>query len=199
MSSVPAPAPHPPSTRVRYGLGFWGVAFAFAVVMAFSTVPSPLYGLMEQRDGFGSLTVTLVYAVYAVGVLVSLVFLGHLSDTRGRRRLLVPALVVALLSAAIFLLWRDLPGLFAARIVNGLAVGIVAATATAYLTELHAVHRPGTDGRRAEAVAITANLGGLGLGALVAGALAQWVAHPLTLPFAVFVVVLLVALALVAL
>jgi hypothetical protein len=30
--------------------GFWAVAFAFLIVMAFGTLPSPLYGLYRTRD-----------------------------------------------------------------------------------------------------------------------------------------------------
>ena len=39
-------------TRARryVGSGFWVVAFAFALVMAFATLPSPLYGLYRIRD-----------------------------------------------------------------------------------------------------------------------------------------------------
>jgi MFS family permease len=169
------------------------------VVMGFSAVPAPLYGLYAVRDGFGSLTITVVFAVYAVGVIVSLFLAGHLSDRYGRRQLLLPALALNALSALLFLFWRDLPGLLVARIVSGLGIGMVAATATAWLAELHAHHRPSASRRRAEVVAVAANLGGIGVGPLVAGALAQWVAGPLTVPFAVFLVLLVAATLLVAL
>ena len=66
-----------------------GVAFAFAALMAFTTVPTPLWSLFAHRDGFSSLTITVAFAVYAVAVAVSLVLAGHLSDTYGRRRLLI--------------------------------------------------------------------------------------------------------------
>jgi MFS family permease len=187
------------SVRLPHNQGFWAVAFAFLVVMGFSAVPAPLYGLYAVRDGFGSLTITVVFAVYAFGVIASLFLAGHLSDRYGRRRLLIPALVLNALSAVLFLFWRDLPGLLVARIVSGLGVGMVAATATAWLAELHAHHRPNAAGRRAEVVAVAANLGGIGVGPLVAGALAQWVAGPLTVPFAVFLVLLAVSTLLVAL
>src|SRR5262245_21579462 len=110
--------------------GFWAIAFALMVVMAYSAVPTPLYGLYAARDGFGSLTITMVFAAYAVGVVISLFLAGHLSDTFGRKRLLLPGLALSTLSAISFLLWRDLPGLYAARVVSGLGVGMVTATAT---------------------------------------------------------------------
>jgi MFS family permease len=178
------------SIRLPHGHGFWAVAFAFLVVMGFSAVPTPLYGLYAARDGFGSLTITVVFAAYAFGVIASLFLAGHLSDRYGRRRLLLPALALSALSAVLFLVWRDLPGLVVARVISGLSVGMVTATAMAWLAELHAHHRPAAAGRRAEVVAVAANLGGIGTGPLIAGVLAQWVAKPLTVPFAVFLVLL---------
>ncbi|MGA2927425.1 MAG: MFS transporter, partial [Solirubrobacteraceae bacterium] len=73
--------PHTPITpEARRGHGFWAVAFAFAAVMAFTTVPTPLWSLYAARDHFSSFTVTLVFAVYAVAVAASLFLVGHLSD-----------------------------------------------------------------------------------------------------------------------
>src|SRR3954447_1538313 len=109
----------------RHRLGFWSVAFAFLTVMAFSTVPSPLYGLYQQRDGFSSFTITLIYGAYAIGVVAALLLAGHISDWHGRRRVLLPAVAISVASAIVFLLWRDVPGLVLARIINGLSVGVV--------------------------------------------------------------------------
>ncbi len=64
-------------------------------------------------------------------------------------------------------------------------------TATAYLTEPHAVGRPDAPARRAQLAVAAVNVGGIGIGALVAGILAQWVAHPLTVPYLVFLAALL--------
>jgi MFS family permease len=182
-------------THRRHGAGFWAVAFAFLTVMAFSTVPSPLYGLYQARDGFSSFVITIIYAAYAVGVIAALLLAGHISDWHGRRRILLPAILTSIVSALIFLLWRDVPGLLVARVVNGLSVGVVAATATAYLAELHTASRPDASPRRAQLTATGVNVGGLGLGTLVSGALAQWFGSPLTVPYLVFLAALLVALA----
>lgn len=201
MSTLPATLADPSAVarhRRRHGLGFWSVAFAFLVVMAFSTVPSPLYGIYQERDGFSSFVITLIYAAYAIGVIGALILAGHVSDWHGRRRVLLPALGFSVLSAVVFLVWRDLPGLFLARILNGMSVGVVAATATAYLAELHAVSRPDAGPRRSQLVATAVNVGGLGVGPLVSGALAQWSDGPLSLPYVVFLVVLVLAIVVVA-
>ncbi|TWP34140.1 MFS transporter [Leekyejoonella antrihumi] len=173
----PDAAVRPPQSEPagrRHGIGFWSVAATFAVIMGLSAVPTPLYGLYAARDGFGSLTITIVYAVYAVGVILALVTVGHVSDWYGRRRVMIPALLTAALSAVLFLVWRDLAGLIVARFIGGIAVGATTATATAWITELHAARRPSATGRRAEIVGAATNLGGIGAGPLVAGVLAQW-------------------------
>jgi MFS family permease len=195
MSDIATPSARIAVAGRRHEVAFWVVAFALLSILAYSAVPTPLYPLYQARDGFSSLMVTVVFAVYAVGVVISLFTVGHLSDWHGRRRLVVPALGVAIASALVFLLWRDVPGLLLGRFLSGLGVGAVTATATAWIAELHAESRPADPPRRAEVVATAANLGGIGVGPLVAGALVQWVADPLTVPFLVFIVVLLAALA----
>lgn len=175
----------------RHGAGFWLVAAAFLAAMAFSTVPAPLYPLYQAADGFSTFTVTVVFAAYAVGVALALVLAGHVSDWLGRRRVLLPALVLELAAAALFLSGTGLGTLLVARFVSGLGVGMLTATATAHLQELHAAHRPGDTGHRPQVVAVVANIGGLGAGALVAGALAETGVAPLRVPYLVFVVLLL--------
>ncbi|MFI1003299.1 MFS transporter [Streptomyces galbus] len=175
----------------RHGIGFALIAFAFLTAMAFSTVPTPLYPLYMAEDGFSTFTVTVVFATYAVGVIISLVLAGHLSDQLGRKKLLLPAIGLELAAAVLFLTSTALPVLLLARLVTGLGVGMVTATATAHLHDLHSAHRPGASTQRFELVSTAANIGGLGVGPLVAGVLAQWVTGPLRTPYLVFAALLL--------
>src|ERR1700709_1354467 len=85
------------------GAAVWLTAFAFAATMLGTTLPTPLYPHYEQRFGFGALTVTLVYAAYAVGVLAALLAFGRASDTLGRRPVLLAGLGLSALSAVVFL------------------------------------------------------------------------------------------------
>ena len=94
----------------RHGVAFWVVAVAFLFNMAFSAVPTPLYVLYQQRDHFSQIMVTIVYAVYAVGVIASLFLAGHISDWVGRRKVLALALLVNVISAVLFILFPSLPG-----------------------------------------------------------------------------------------
>ncbi|NMH99642.1 MFS transporter [Pseudonocardia acidicola] len=176
------------------GVGFWVVAFGFVVVMSLGTVPTPLYVLYEARDGLSAAVMTIVFAAYAAGVLGSLFLLGHLSDRLGRRRMLVGSVLLSIASALLFATWPELAGLLLARVLSGISVGMATATAIAYLGELHAVARPGAGRRRANVVGTAANLGGLALGPLVAGLLADLAPRPLELPFWTYLVLLGVAL-----
>lgn len=186
-------APSIPASARRHGAGFWMIAAAFATVMAFSAAPAPLYPLYMRHDQFSTFMVTIVFAVYAVGVVVSLFLAGHASDWAGRKRVLLPAFALEVLSAAVFLIWPDLSALIVARFINGIGVGVITATATAHLHELHARHRPSAAAARFEYVSTAANIGGLGVGPLVVGFLAQYAPSPLHLPYAVFLVALLTA------
>lgn len=176
-----------------HGAAFWLVAVVFLTVMAYSTVPTPLYPLYQQQDGFDVSVITVIFAAYAVGVVFSLFFVGHISDWAGRRRMLVIAVLVSALSAVLFLLWSSVAGLLVARFVNGVSIGILTATATAHLGELRSVARPTENGVLAASVSGAANLGGLALGPLIGGLFAEFLPDPLMLPHAVFLVILLVA------
>jgi MFS family permease len=176
-------------SRRQHSFGFWVAAVAFLVNMGFSAVPTPLYGLYQQRDHFSTFMVTVVYAVYAIGVIGSLFLGGHVSDWVGRKQVFVPALLINVVSSVIFLLVPSLPGLLIARVVSGISIGLTTATATAYLAELRVGifgSEPPRSPRRAQVVAAAANLGGIGVGPLAAGLLAQFAPQPLRLPYIIF-------------
>ena len=183
------------TSRVRFahGPGFWVIAAAFLITMAFSTVPTPLYAIYQQRDGFPTYMITVIFASYAVGVMASLYLAGHVSDWLGRRRVALVAVLAEALAAAVFLLWQDVPGLLLARFICGVGVGVLTATATAHLSELRQIARPDEDPSRSALISSTVNLGGLAFGPLVGGLLAQYVASPLERPYEIFLVLLLLS------
>jgi MFS family permease len=166
--------------------------------MAFGTVPTPLWPLYQARDHFGATTVTIAFAVMVVGAATSFRVLGHLSDRVGRRRIIVPALLVGILAAAFLTAWPALPGLIIGRLLTGVAVGLMASTATTYLTDLyHEAHPDRVDSPRPTLIATATNLGGLALGPLIAGALAQWAPAPLATSYILFAAIMAVLLVLV--
>ncbi|MEU9192324.1 MFS transporter [Streptomyces hundungensis] len=153
----------------------------FAVCMTGTTLPTPLYGLYQDKFGFSELTVTVVYAVYAFGVIGVLLLAGNVSDTVGRRPVLLWGLGFAAASAVCFLCANGLGWLYAGRLFSGLSAGLFTGAATAYVMDL----APRDGAARATFVATAANMGGLGCGPLLAGLLAQYAGRPLVLPFVV--------------
>ncbi|MYS18123.1 MFS transporter [Streptomyces sp. SID4982] len=155
-----------------------------------TTLPTPLYGLYRERIGFSELIVTVVFAVYAIGVIVALLLAGGASDVLGRRPVLIGALVLSALSAVCFLLEGGLPLLYLGRVLSGFSAGLLSGTGTAAVLDLAPPERRG----RAALAATAANMGGLGLGPLVSGLLAEYAPRPLALPFLVHLALLAVAL-----
>jgi MFS family permease len=186
--SPAAPAPRRPVASRP--LAFWLVAVAFAVTMFGTTLPTPLYVLYQEDLGFAEPMLTVIFAVYAAGVLAALLLFGRASDELGRRRMLLAGLACAAFSAVAFLLDQGLALLIVGRVLSGLSAGIFTGTATAALVDLAGTGQ----GRRATLVATASNMGALGLGPLVAGILAQLAPQPLRLPFWVDLALIVLAL-----
>jgi MFS family permease len=177
----PSVADRKPARRLSRPIAFWLIAYAFAVTMLGTTLPTPLYVIYQAQWHFSTSLITLIYAVYAAGVLAALLVAGRASDQVGRRPVLAVAIGLSILSAVTFILAPGVGWLFAGRVLSGLSAGLMTGTATAALTE---TARHGS-GRRASLVSTTANMGGLGLGPLLAGLLAQYAPGPTVLPFVV--------------
>ncbi len=179
----------PADANAAWARGFALAVVAFFVAMVGTTLPTPLYPLFEQRYGFGPLLVTVIFAIYAFGVIGGLVLFGNLSDQLGRKPPLLLGLALSAASALLFLLAGSLVPIYVARIVSGLSAGIFTGTATAYVIDL----APGGRRQFASFVAVLANLGGLGTGTLLSGLLGQWAGYPLRTPFAVDLALVAVA------
>ncbi|WP_214469793.1 MFS transporter [Mesorhizobium sp. dw_380] len=164
------------------------VAALIAVLFAGSTALTPLYVIYKQQFGFSQITLTLVYAVYVVGNLGALLVFGGASDVVGRRPAALAAMVVAIVSAFVFLFAENVLSLDIARILSGLGIGVGAGTGTAWIAEL----LPDADKSRASVITTSTNFLGLGLGALVSGLLAQYEPWPLRLVFIVYLAALVV-------
>src|SRR5436305_4691565 len=118
-------------------------AYAFAATMLGTTLPTPLYALYQRRYGFTELVVTVIFAVYAGGVIAALMLFGRLSDEAGRRPVLLAGLALSALSAVVFLLAQGLAPLLVGRVLSGLSAGIFTGTATATLVDLGGSWRAG--------------------------------------------------------
>jgi len=165
------------------------VAYAFIVVMAGTTLPTPLYPLYKQQLALTDQTVTVIFATYAFAVLGALLACGPWSDQVGRRPMLAAGLTAAVVSSLLFLIGGSLWILLGARAFSGLSAGLFTATATVTVIEL----APPARKAHAALLAACANMGGLGLGPLLAGVVSQYLPWPLHLVYAVHLVLLLAA------
>ena len=99
------------------------LASLIVTLLAASAAPTPLYAIYQARWGFTPITTTIVFGVYAVAVLASLLTLGKLSDHVGRRPVLLAAITVQAAALLVFTVASGVPELLIARIVQGLATG----------------------------------------------------------------------------
>jgi MFS family permease len=173
-----------PETSTKNRLAFGLLAYAFAAIMVGTTLPTPMYAIYAQQMHFAVLTTTVIYATYAGGVLFALLAFGRWSDAIGRRPVLLAGVVFALASAAVFLVADSVSMLLVGRVLSGLSAGIFTGTATAAVIEA----APENWRTRAAAVATVANIGGLGIGPLLAGLLVEYAPAPLQLSFVVHIV-----------
>lgn len=171
------------------GWRFWATAYTLLILLTGTNLPTPLYRSYETRFGFSPFVVTLIFAVYVAVLIPSLLVAGPLSDAVGRRRVLLPALALATLGSLGFALATNTVWLFAARILQGLAVGTASGALTAALSELE----PSGSRRRAALVSTVASVGGLGLGPVLAGLIAEYSPAPDVVPFVVEIVLLVPA------
>lgn len=158
---------------------YWLVGFALLWLMVGANLPSPLYAVYMRLWHFGPAMLTLIFASYALVLIPALLLLGHLSDQVGRRPILLGGLMMAAAASAVFALAQGVTWLFIARVMQGIAVGVMSGAATAALVELH----PREDHRHAALVASIATAGGTALGPVLSGLLAQYGPAPLAFPY----------------
>jgi MFS family permease len=178
-----------PRTTLSQPLAYALSATIIGAALFASATPSPLYETYAKLWGFSSVVLTLVYATYAVGVLVSLLLAGRASDVAGRRPVLLIALGALLFATVLYMLAHSVAWLFAARGLQGLATGLALGTASAGLLDFH----PSQDPEGAGLTNGVVSAAGLGLGALASSAAVQLLPAPRVLPYVLVLVLFAVA------
>jgi MFS family permease len=179
-ATLPRSAPGTSSWRLSAGRSFTAVAAVYVLFMTASSAPSPLYVVYQRKWGFSAATLTVVFAVYVLGLLGALLVLGGLSDHVGRRPLLAASITLEAAALVLFIAADGVPLLLIARLVQGIATGIALTTLGATLVDLNPPETPG----RAGTVNSVVPAAGLALGALGCGALVQFAPAPTRLVWA---------------
>lgn len=163
----------PSSPERRLWLAILAVAFG-------TNVPTPLLLAYQDRLDLSATTLTVVFALYAVGLVPALLLAGPASDRRGRRPVLVPFVWLSALASLLLVgAGASLPLLSAGRLLQGAVSGVVFSIGSAWLGEL-----VGDPGRASRRVAAAMSLG-FGAGPVVAGVLGQWGPAPTVSPYVV--------------
>lgn len=160
---------------VRRGRLFAAVAGVVVLFLAASSVPSPLYVVYQEQWGFSAATLTLIFAVYVLFLLASLLVVGGLSDHVGRRPVLAVALAVQTVAVVLFLIATNVTMLLVARAVQGAATGAAITAMAATLVDLSP--------RRAGLANTVTPLVGLALGGLGSGLLVEYAPAPTRLVY----------------
>ena len=147
----------------------WLVAGVLFLLFFAAAAPSPLYRVYQAQWRFSAITLTAVFAAYALLLLVTLLVFGSLSDYLGRRRVILAGLAMAAGACGLFLAARGVPLLYAARALHGAAVGTATSALGAALIDLQP-----EGSRRAPVVTTAASMLGLAAGGLVSSALVQY-------------------------
>ncbi|MCU1661706.1 MAG: hypothetical protein QOI36_338 [Pseudonocardiales bacterium] len=179
-------------------MGAWvRVAAALFVIAYGANQFSPLMVMYREQGHYSAVAVAAIFGVYAIGLAPGLLLGGPASDMWGRRKLLLPALIVSVPASGVLAL-GSMPAvseaaLYTGRFLFGVVTGMAMAVGTTWVKELSQppwdpVADAGAGARRA-ALALSA---GFGVGPLVAGVLAQWAPLPMELPYLVHIVITLV-------
>jgi MFS family permease len=142
--------------------------------MAASGAPSPLYVVYQQEWGFSDTTLTVVFAVYILGLLCTLLVIGAVSDHVGRRPVLAGAIALESVALVLFIAANGVAVLTLARVSQGIATGAAVTALGAALVDLNPPESP----KLAGLVNSVAPIGGIAFGALGCGALVQYAPRP---------------------
>jgi MFS family permease len=168
QASAAQDAPPSPADVPRT-LAFWLMAGVFCLLFVATAAPSPLHRFYQGEWHFSTATLTGVFAVYALVLLVTLLVFGSVSDAFGRRDTTVAGLAAFAAACGVFLMADGVGPLLVARALQGVAVGLATGALGATLLEL----QPEGSGL-APLVSIAAPALGLAMGGFGTSALVQY-------------------------
>lgn len=161
---------------------------------------TPLLVMYRTVEGYEQVAVDMLLAAYVLGIVPALLIGGPLSDRHGRRALMIPAPILAMVGSILLALGAgSLVLLFVGRVFSGLALGLGMAVGTSWIKELsdrpYEAHPERVSGARRASLSLTA---GFALGAAIAATLAQFAPLQTVLPYVINLLICLPAVLLVA-
>lgn len=174
--------------QISRGASFWLLTLLITFLLAAASAPSPLYPIYQAKFQFPATTLTIIYALYALGALVALLTAGRLSDHVGRRRVVTMALAIQIAGMATFILAQSVEMLYLARILQGIGTGVASSAISAWLLDLLPEKQ-----RLGSLVGGIAPMAGLGIGAFGSGLLVQFAPDPMHFIYWLLLVIFVVA------
>ncbi|VVO21704.1 MFS transporter [Pseudomonas fluorescens] len=153
----------------------WFLAITLLSFLAASTAPTPLYHLYQEHLQFSAATLTVIFGVYAISLLVALLTVGSLSDYLGRKPVIFTAVLLNMLAMLLFINADSVAWLISARVLQGFATGMATAVLSAALLD--------TDRQQGPLINSLAPLLGMAVGAMGCGLLAEFAPLPLQLTY----------------
>ncbi|MGA3679003.1 MFS transporter [Pseudomonas graminis] len=151
------------------------LAFVLLCFFAASSAPTPLYHLYQQAWGFSSALLTVIFAVYALSLLATLLMFGSLSDSLGRRPVIFIGLLLEIVSMLLFIAATDVSWLIVARVLQGVATGIATSALGAAMLD--------SDAQQGPLLNSITPMFGMALGALGTSALVEYAPLPMGLAY----------------
>lgn len=151
------------------------LAFVLLCFFAASSAPTPLYHLYQQAWGFSSALLTVIFAVYALSLLATLLVFGSLSDYLGRRPVIFIGLLLEIISMLLFIAATDVSWLIVARVLQGVATGIATSALSAAMLD--------SDAQQGPLLNSITPMFGMALGALGTSALVEYAPLPMGLAY----------------
>ena len=167
------------------------VSAVIALVAAFAAVGStiPLFNVYRAEDGFTNAGISMTVVAYSIGTIGTLLVLGRLSNSVGRRPAALASLTLLVLGCVVLLDVHDIGVLIAGRLLMGLGAGMASSSLAAYIVDA-APRRPAWLASVASSQTVML---GLAIGAIASGALVQFGPWPRQLIFLVAIAMLLVS------
>lgn len=178
--------------RLREAQAFPAVIVIFLAVVSQTAVPSPFYPRYETQFGLAPVELTIVFAAYVAGMIVTLLTVGSLSDYTGRRPVLAASCAIGVAAVVMFLTANGFASLVIGRVLEGISIGTGNAALAAALVDF----APRGNIRLASVLAGALPPTALCLGALVAGVCIQATSRPVTMAYGASLIAILAGLAL---